>query len=44
VKPALFRALSKYVFTHHRTIEQYLRALGARFGEALTPEPTGITV
>ena len=42
VKPALFRALSKYVFTHHRTIEQYLRALGARFGETLTPEPTGV--
>jgi uncharacterized protein YndB with AHSA1/START domain len=37
VKPALFRALSQYVFTHHRTIDQYLRALGARFGESVTP-------
>jgi uncharacterized protein YndB with AHSA1/START domain len=37
VKPAIFRALSKYVFTHHRTIEQYLRALGTRFGEMVTP-------
>ena len=37
VKPAIFRALSKYVFTHHRTIEEYLRALGARFGETPTP-------
>jgi uncharacterized protein YndB with AHSA1/START domain len=37
VKPALFRALSKYVFTHHRTIDQYLRALGGRFGETATP-------
>ena len=33
VRPVLFRALSKYVFTHHRTIEQYLRSLGQRFGE-----------
>jgi len=33
VKPVVFRALSKYVFTHHRTLEQYLRALAARFGE-----------
>ena len=34
VKPVLFRALSKYVFTHHRTIELYLRSLGQRFGES----------
>jgi uncharacterized protein YndB with AHSA1/START domain len=33
VKPALFRALAKYVFGHHRTLEQYLRALRKRFGE-----------
>ena len=37
VKPAIFRALSKYVFTHHRTIELYLRALGTRFGETVVP-------
>lgn len=39
VKPALFRVLSRYVFTHSRTIEQYLRALGKRFGEDVKPEP-----
>ncbi len=26
-------------FTHHRTLEQYLRALGRRFGADVTPEP-----
>lgn len=39
VKPAIFRALAKYVFGHDRTLEQYLRALGKRFGEDLAPEP-----
>lgn len=42
VKPAIFRALSKYVFTHHRTIEQYLRALGARLGDDVKPEAAGL--
>jgi uncharacterized protein YndB with AHSA1/START domain len=39
VKNVIFRALSRYVFTHHRTLEQYLRALGQRFGADVTPEP-----
>ncbi len=39
VKNVIFRALSRYVFTHHRTLEQYLRALGRRFGADVTPEP-----
>ena len=39
VKNVLFRALARYVFTHHRTLEQYLRALGRRFGADVTPEP-----
>jgi uncharacterized protein YndB with AHSA1/START domain len=39
VKPALFRALARYVFGHHRTLEQYLRALGKRFGEDVAPAP-----
>jgi uncharacterized protein YndB with AHSA1/START domain len=33
VRPAIFRALSRYVFGHHRTLETYLRALGTRYGE-----------
>jgi uncharacterized protein YndB with AHSA1/START domain len=37
VKPPVFRALSAYVFTHHRTLDTYLRALGVRFGETVTP-------
>lgn len=37
VKPALFRALARYVFTYHRTLDSYLQALGARFGETVTP-------
>lgn len=41
VKPPLFRTLSKYVFGHHRTLEQYLRALGKRFGEDVIPLPAG---
>jgi len=39
VKNVVFRALARYVFTHHRTLEQYLRALGRRFGVDVTPEP-----
>ncbi len=39
VKNVIFRALARYVFTHHRTLEQYLRALGRRFGTDVTPEP-----
>ena len=39
VKNVIFRALARYVFTHHRTLEQYLRALGRRFRVDVTPEP-----
>ncbi len=39
VKNVVFRALARYVFTHHRTLEQYLRALGRRFDVDVTPEP-----
>lgn len=31
----LFRFMSKYVFTHHRTIDTYLRDLSARVGESV---------
>ena len=34
----IFRALARFVFTHHRTLEQYLRALGRRFGAEVVPE------
>jgi len=39
VKNVIFRALARYVFTHHRTLEQYLRTLGRRFGVEVKPEP-----
>jgi hypothetical protein len=32
VNPPVFRTLSRYVFTHHRTLDTYLRVLGARLG------------
>jgi uncharacterized protein YndB with AHSA1/START domain len=34
----IFRALGRFVFGHTATIDQYLRALGAAFGDAVTPE------
>jgi uncharacterized protein YndB with AHSA1/START domain len=37
VRPAVFRALARYVFTYHRTLDTYLRALGTRFGQTVTP-------
>ena len=33
VKNVIFRALSRYVFTHHRTLEQYLRAHFSKVSE-----------
>ena len=39
VKNVVYRALARFVFTHHRTMEQYLRALGRHFGEDLAPAP-----
>jgi uncharacterized protein YndB with AHSA1/START domain len=40
VKVFLFRALSVF-FSKTATMEQYLKELGAKFGEQVTPEPTG---
>ena len=39
----MFRFLSRFVFGYYRTQESYLRALGRRFGETVTPvrEPLG---
>ena len=39
VKPALFRFLSKYVFTHHKTLVEYLEQLAAHLGEQPRIEP-----
>jgi uncharacterized protein YndB with AHSA1/START domain len=37
VKPALFRFLARFVFGYTATMEGYLRALGKKFGEEVTP-------
>lgn len=37
VKPALFRFLARFVFGYASTMEGYLRALGRKFGEEVTP-------
>jgi polyketide cyclase/dehydrase/lipid transport protein len=34
-----FRFMSRYVFGHTTTIDGYLKALGARYGQRVTPEP-----
>lgn len=38
----VFRFLSRFVFSHHATIDTYLRALGTRLGESTTPAPAPI--
>jgi uncharacterized protein YndB with AHSA1/START domain len=37
VSNPLFRFMSRYVFGHHATQEEYLRALGRKFGSDVTP-------
>ncbi|MFN0205853.1 MAG: SRPBCC domain-containing protein [Planctomycetota bacterium] len=37
IKPALFRFLTHYVFGYTATIDTYLKSLGAKFGETITP-------
>jgi len=39
VKPVLFRFLARFVFGYTATMEQYLRDLGKKFGEKISPEP-----
>jgi uncharacterized protein YndB with AHSA1/START domain len=34
----IFRFMSRFVFSHHATIDAYLTALGKRVGESVTPE------
>jgi uncharacterized protein YndB with AHSA1/START domain len=35
----IFRFMSRFVFSHHATIDAYLTALGKKLGEPVTPEP-----
>jgi uncharacterized protein YndB with AHSA1/START domain len=35
----IFRFVSRYVMSHHATIDTYLGALGEKLGEPVTPEP-----
>ena len=36
----IFRFMSRFVFSHHATIDAYLIALGKKLGESVTPEHT----
>ena len=38
VPNVLFRFLSRFVFGHTGTMDTYLRALGQKFGEKVTPK------
>lgn len=37
VRNPIFRFMSRFVFGHHSTQESYLRSLGRRFGQDVTP-------
>jgi uncharacterized protein YndB with AHSA1/START domain len=37
IKAPIFRALSRYVFGYHKTMDQFLVALARKFGEAIMP-------
>lgn len=39
VKNPFFRFLSRFIFGYTATLEQYLRDLGKKFGEEVTPQP-----
>lgn len=38
VKPGLFRFMARFIFGHTATLERYLKDLGAKFGEEITPQ------
>ena len=42
VRNPLFRFMSRFVFGHAATIDEYLRALGKRFGAEVTPEDADV--
>ncbi|HEU4387910.1 MAG TPA: SRPBCC family protein [Blastocatellia bacterium] len=35
----IFRFVSKFIMGHHKSIEDYLRAMGKKFGETVEPQP-----
>lgn len=39
IRSAFFRFMARFVFGYTSTMETYLRNLGAKFGEAVTPQP-----
>ena len=39
VKPAIFRFMARFIFGYTATLETYLRDLGRKFGEEVTPAP-----
>jgi uncharacterized protein YndB with AHSA1/START domain len=42
IGPPLFRFLSRFVFGYTSTMDQYLKALGRKFGENVTPQAVEI--
>lgn len=38
IRPAIFRALARFVFGYHATMQAYLVGLGKALGESVTPE------
>ena len=41
ISNAFFRFMSRFVFGYTSTMEAYLIDLGNKFGEEVTPQPTG---
>lgn len=39
IYPAPFRFMSRFIFGYTSTIEAYLKSLGKKFGEEVTPQP-----
>ena len=39
IYPALFRFMSRFIFGYTSTMETYLKNLGRKFGEDVTPQP-----
>ena len=39
IYPALFRFMSRFIFGYTSTMETYLKSLGRKFGEEVTPQP-----
>jgi uncharacterized protein YndB with AHSA1/START domain len=37
IRPAYFRFMARFVFGYHATLREYLRSLGSKFGQSVTP-------